>query len=739
MPQVPADVTDSSTWAPIAELAKHSEPYSWGFVFTDDDDICGIDLDHCRNSETGELTDWAMKLLREFPTYAEVSPSGTGVKVFLRGMMPVGARKRRSFDSWDSFGGVAQIEVYEEKRFFTVTGQRLDSTPCAVNDCEQSLQRLCAEYLTEDPASSHNTKSQCGTGRPTASNVLEQCRAASDAAKFVALWDGSTDGYPSQSEADLALCNLLAAFAGNNPRLIDDLFRQSGLFRTKWDEMHGRQTYGEMTIERSLTERQRNPFDKRTSDQPESQATLLVNLALKHELWHSRVGQAFVTIDRREHIRIGTKRFNHWLRQLAYSELRRSVSKQVIADATAQIESLALFEGLEHQDHLRTAFHNDCIYIDLCNEQWQAVEVTGTGWRVIDNPPVRLRRTEAMQSLPIPMRGGSLEPLRELLNVSATTWPLFVSWVLAAMRPTGPYPVLSFFGESGTTKSTTSRVARKLVDPNQSPLRGSVRQQQDLMIAANNNWILAFDNLSGLQGWLSDALCCLSTAGGFGARQLYTDQDEVVFDAMRPVILNGISEVATRGDLVDRVLLIELETIEEAERLTEDEFWSKFDLMHASVFGALLDALVAALDRLPSVSVTARPRMADFALWATAAEESIGLEPGGFMVAYDANRSDANRGVLEDSPIGRHIVALASLHEEGIWEGTSTELLHHLENEASDQDKRHRHWPKAPNTLSKRLREIATNLRQQGIEVEQRWHGRGNDKRRLIVLRRMSS
>src|SRR5207302_4307460 len=174
-------------------------------------------------------------------------------------------------------------------------------------------------------------------------------------------------------------------------------------------------------------------------------------------------------------------------------------------------------------------------------------EIGVIGWRVIDNPPVRYRRAAGMQPLPMPVSGGSVETLRSFLNVKTDTdFVLVVAWALSVLRNRGPYPVIVLSGEQGSAKSTFSAILRSLLDPNTAPLRALPREDRDLFIAESNGHLLAFDNVSGLPAWISDTLCRLATGGGFAVRQLYTDQDEVLFDAARPVILNGIEDIVTR-------------------------------------------------------------------------------------------------------------------------------------------------------------------------------------------------
>ncbi len=192
------------------------------------------------------------------------------------------------------------------------------------------------------------------------------------------------------------------------------------------------------------------------------------------------------------------------------------------------IEAKAHFDAPERVVHVRVGGLDDRLYLDLGDEAWRAVEIDATGWRVIDNPPVRFRRAAGMQPLPMPVPGGSVETLRSFLNVqSDADFVLVVAWALACLRNRGPYPVIVLSGEQGSAKSTFSAILRALLDPNTAPLRALPREDRDLFIAASNGHVLAFDNVSGLPAWISDTLCRLATGGGFAVRQLYTDQDEV--------------------------------------------------------------------------------------------------------------------------------------------------------------------------------------------------------------------
>src|SRR3954464_9736604 len=176
-----------------------------------------------------------------------------------------------------------------------------------------------------------------------------------------------------------------------------------------------------------------------------------------------------------------------------------------------------------------------------------------------EDPPVRFRRSAGMQPLPLPLRGGSIESLAPFLNLaSETDFVLIVVWLLAALRAGGPYPVLAIAGEQGSAKTVLSKILRAVIDPNVAPVRTLPRDERELFIAASNAHVLAFDNLSGLSPWLSDTLCRLTSGGAFSTRRLFTDRDEMLFAAARPIILNGIEDFITRPDLADRAIMLML-------------------------------------------------------------------------------------------------------------------------------------------------------------------------------------
>lgn len=472
----------------------------------------------------------------------------------------------------------------------------------------------------------------------------------------------------------------------------------------------------------------------------ESQATILVGLSQDAgvELFHDPDGNAFARFpvdDHWEVAKIGSGAFKKWMSRLYYVRVGKAPNSQAKADAAGVLEGIAVYEGEERTVHIRVAGHGEVIYLDLCNSAWQVVEIGGAGWRVIMDPPVMFRRAKAMLALPTPIPGGSIDLLRPFFNVPESLFKLVVSWLVASFFPRGPYPVIQLDGEQGSGKSTKAKMLRSLVDPNTADLRSEPKEPRDLMIAANNGWVVAFDNLSHLHQWLSDALCRLSTGGGFSARTLYENDEETIFCATRPIILNGIEEVATNGDLVDRLIPLPLPAIPEEARQTEKELWAEFELAKPAILGALLDAVSGALRELPQTKLAKMPRMADFALRITAAESALGWAPGSFCEAYFDSREEANAAVLDTSLIAKYIMELSLFDPP--WVGTATDLLEELEKRAGLAEARQKPkgWPTGPRAISGMVKRLAPNLRKAGVEVVG-WRETGSSRRRMLSIRK---
>ena len=458
-------------------------------------------------------------------------------------------------------------------------------------------------------------------------------------------------------------------------------------------------------------------------------ADTLIQLAQSAELFHTPDGAGFADLDingHRETWPIRTKGFRRWLARRFFETMGGAPSSEALQSALNVIEARAHFDAPERLVYIRVGGLDDRLYLDLGDKTWRAVEIDAAGWRVIDTPPVRFRRASGMKALPLPFAGGSVEALRSFLNVrSDADFVLVVVWALACLRNRGPYPIIVLSGEQGSAKSTFSAILRALLDPNTAPLRALPREDRDLFIAASNGHVLAFDNVSGLPAWISDTLCRLATGGGFAVRQLYSDQDEVLFDAARPVILNGIEDIVMRPDLADRALFLTLEPIPEEARRSEQELWAAFEVERPRILGVLLDAVAKGLAELPRTKLDKLPRMADFALWATACETAL-WSAGAFWSAYCGNRDEAVEGVIDADPVANAV--RAAMATRTVWTGTASELLGALAEMAGERVAKSKTWPDGPRALAGRLRRAATFLRKVGIDIGFEREGRARTR-----------
>lgn len=315
----------------------------------------------------------------------------------------------------------------------------------------------------------------------------------------------------------------------------------------------------------------------------DSQAKAMVSMAsMTATFFHTSDGEAFACIDDdgiHKTIKVKSEDAGLWLTRLIYNATETVPNPSSLKTALRTLEARARFDGPETEVHIKYAAHAGCIYIDLVNENWEQVEISPEGRRVIaaKDSPIKFRRERGMAAMCHPVENGSLDPLQDLLNLeSEADFKLIVGWLIGAMNPAGPFPIMTLVGEQGSSKSTTARLLKQLTDPASIDLVALPKSERDLAIAARKTWTLPYDNLSKLSNGLSDAFCRLSTGGGFRTRTLYTDENEMLFNSIRPVIMNGITDFVTRQDLADRAIIINLPQIPKHKRLTEKQLMERW-------------------------------------------------------------------------------------------------------------------------------------------------------------------
>jgi hypothetical protein len=352
-------------------------------------------------------------------------------------------------------------------------------------------------------------------------------------------------------------------------------------------------------------------------------------------------------------------------------------------------------------------------FLDLGDSTGRAVAIRDDGWSLVARPNVHFRRPEGLLPLPVPALDGSIDLLRQYVNLTEPDFRLMIAWLTAALRPVGPYPVLVLNGEQASGKSTLARILRMLIDPQACPVLALPGSTRDLMATALNGWMIVYENITTLAGWFSDCVCQLAFGGGIASRTLFTNDERSVIYAQRPMMLVGIDDFVQRGDLRDRSVFLNLRAIRGSDRRSERSFWPAFQADYPRILGGVLDAIAGGMRELPSVHLKDLPRMADYAEWGEATGRALGWGAGSFLSAYHENRKRATEPLLDDSPVATMVFALARLGAN--WTGTMQKLYNSITMTRGVPI-----GPKFPKDVSSfgaELRRIAPQLRVHGIAL----------------------
>ena len=419
----------------------------------------------------------------------------------------------------------------------------------------------------------------------------------------------------------------------------------------------------------------------------------LVALGREHcQLAHDADRNAVAIIpmdDRREVWRVYSPGFENWLRAAYWQAKQAGVTETTLKAALATLAAAGIHDGEQVEVYLRVAREGESYYIDLCDKTWRVVYITPSGWRVLERSPVLFTRTAAMRALPMPSNAeANMERFWQHVNVPPARRILLLAWILECFRPDTPFPVLELVGEQGSAKSTTQTVLRSLIDPNKVSLRGRPKTTEDVFVAAGCNWLVSYENLSSLTPEQQDAFCTLATGGGYAGRQLYTNGEEHVMETKRPVVLNGIAVVATRPDLIDRVIHIDMPVIAPEQR------------------------------------------MADFERLGEAVARTYGYDAGEFQAQYAEMVSAGVDRALESNPVAQALEEFL-LSVSLPWQGTTASLFERLITYGHHDRPS---WPRSPKGLSDQLRRMAPAFRTKGIEINHVGHTRQGGQWRISAI-----
>jgi hypothetical protein len=453
-------------------------------------------------------------------------------------------------------------------------------------------------------------------------------------------------------------------------------------------------------------------------------ASILLDSILKDKsvvLFRDESGEGYIALEiqGRQMIKAcRSKSIKKWLSSEIYRTQKKAPGSEIIKSILAVLDGKACFDGPEIKLHNRVAWKAEDLWYDLANETWQAVKISKTGWEIVDKPPILFKRYSHNRSQIIPTKEGDVRKFLDYINiVNPEHRLLLMVFLVSCFVPDFPHVMLVAFGAQGSSKSTLSKLTRLVVDPSLIDVASFPKSIHELVQTLAHHYFIFFDNVSHISEDQSDTLCKAITGGGHSKRELFENDEDVIYNFMRCIGLNGINLVTTRPDLLERSLLLELERIDPAQRKTEKALYESFRKDLPAILGGVFNVLVKTLSILPTIKLDSHHRMADWTITGCAIAEALGHTKEEFLTAYQKNITRQTEMLINENIVATAIVAFMEDKED--WRDTPTNLLKQLSTDAAfaDIDTREKYWPKGANVLSKRLNELSTPLKQMGILI----------------------
>lgn len=482
--------------------------------------------------------------------------------------------------------------------------------------------------------------------------------------------------------------------------------------------------------------------DKSNKDsKPRPQAEILVELIENEdtEFFKNETNDAFARIRVQDHCEIHpvrSKAFRLWAIGLYFKHTQGgAINSDAYQTARGIIEGRCIVEGKQYTIHPRVGIVGETIWYDLGDSTWRAVRINEEGWSIVNEPPILFRRYSHMCPQLQPEESIHLREIFEFINVEKEDMKLLLMvWIVTCFIKGFPHAVPIIHGQHGSAKTTASEILKSIIDPSVMKTTRLPHDTKEAVQALAHSWLTIFDNVSPekFSGSMSDLFCTVVTGGGVSKRELYSDDEDIVYSLQRVIGINGIIIAANKPDLLDRSILIELARIPEERRKTTKEVEAEFKEKLPAILGGIFDTLVQAIQIKKDLPRTNLPRMADFAEWGSAIAIALGYTQEQFLNSYKNNIKQQSDTVIDDSLVATLLLALLERQEGVEWKGSATELLEELaKNEKGEKDesiKKRENFPKAGNVLSRSIKELKTTLAEEGCYVWQtgesrkQWH-----------------
>ena len=487
--------------------------------------------------------------------------------------------------------------------------------------------------------------------------------------------------------------------------------------------------------------RELNPDNKQKREREPSQAECLLELIEKEEVefFVDETRDPFARVKVNNHFEtlpIKSRAFRLWAIGLYHKQMGgRAINSDAYQTARGLIENKCFFDGKQYVIHPRVARDNGVIWYDLCDSDWRAVRVDENGWQIVNNPPILFRRYPHMYPQVEPKGSCDIREIFKFINVENEEMQLLLMvWIVSCFIKGFPHTAPIIHGQQGSAKTTASEILKAIIDPSVMKTSRLPHDTKEAVQMLAHSWLTIFDNVSPekFSGSMSDLFCTVVTGGGVSKRELYSDDEDIIYNLQRVIGINGIVIVANKPDLLDRSILIDLARIPQDKRRTANQVWEDFESVLPALLGGIFDTLVQAIRIKPTLKFDSLPRMADFAEWGSAIAIALGSTQEEFMKYYLNNIKQQSDNVISDSLVATLVLGLCDRMKGEEWEGSASELLEEIgkdaEGNVDEKTRRHADFPKASNALSRTLNEMKTTLAEAGCYVWQtgtnrkKWH-----------------
>jgi hypothetical protein len=396
-----------------------------------------------------------------------------------------------------------------------------------------------------------------------------------------------------------------------------------------------------------------------------------------------------------------------------YEKTKIIPSPNPISHVVNLLKSQAIHKGPEIELHNRVAMINGEIWYDISNGR--AVRINKSGW-TIEKSPIIFRKYSHQRANVTPVTCGDPWKFFEQSNVSRDYQLLLLVYIISTFIPEIPHPIFYPYGTQGAAKSTLCKMIKKLCDPSTDDIAIAPAKRKEMIQVLSHHHICIFDNLSVLPGWMSDILAKACTGATLTKRRLYSNDDDVSIKIKNCGGMNGINQLITKPDLMDRTLLIQLERIPDKDRKLESEIWSNFNKNLPDILGGIFDVLSIAMEHYPYIQLTALPRMADFVKWGVAITKALGREDYEFLKAYENNIEKQNDAIIEGNALVQAVMSMMETTPE--WRCKMSEAYNELLSVSGESIKNDPTFPKHTNKLQKHLKIVEVNLLARGISYK---------------------